>query len=407
MSRFVLIFFAIFAIISLSNASEANHQNYVRTVKKSTTASSSSSAFTPAYPFTASACLLTPIPSPSTIFHCGSYGRLSKPAPPTVYTSVTSNIACAEICQANQTCISFGYAKTTLQCTLWGLPLTSMGLIQKTSGTIRFSNRHCFNCTSKSTTVKASIQSTSMTSTSTSSTTTTTYATSTSASPTPTPIQGCPNVASSCGATGFDALYYFNDFGTYSNTDCPVYSNYYVVDGLIPLDFSSANVTYADTNEYPPNRNQPIFPNSTQPDLQYYPDYTRKVSGMVVDANNFTVVYTGLFQAPVTGDYYFCTVADNENDIYLGDGYAFDCQTGAPGPQLNPFVQGFGANGINNQQCAYLSLVQGVYYPLRIVFGNFQGISGFDFTMTLPDAESSSDDFSGMAYPMNCVEVVG
>lgn len=236
--------------------------------------------------------------------------------------------------------------------------------------------------------------------------------TSTTSLPTPTPSGACLNVNPLCAPQGFDIDYYFDELGGYSNPYASIYSNYYIVDGLTPLKSSLTNITYFPQNQAPTNAVE-TYPNSSLalvPPFNYkqfpsYAGYTRETNGgIVVDANNFTLVYSGFFRPPTSGLWQICSSADNENDIYFGDGNAFACGSGQPGTADDPIVKCSGGNFNNAQQCAKVTLTAGFFYPFRSVMANWQGPSAFEMTMVAPgqDTSAGSHDFSGYAYPNSC-----
>ncbi|KAM4067414.1 GLEYA motif domain-containing protein [Hirsutella rhossiliensis] len=131
--------------------------------------------------------------------------------------------------------------------------------------------------------------------------------------------------------------------------------------------------------------NPPNLPKVDLPLFPYWPGWTRNTNGgIVVDANNFTLVYCGFYRPPVTGSYTLCSSADNENDIFFGHDNAFSCVTGKPDPNAKPLVQSLGGDFVNPTQCTNVNLVGGRYYPIRSVMGNWGGPSALTLTIQEP-----------------------
>ncbi|KAI0378803.1 Floculation protein FLO1 [Hypomontagnella monticulosa] len=210
----------------------------------------------------------------------------------------------------------------------------------------------------------------------------------------------CQLVNPFCAPSGFNIEYYRNYLGNYSEGNFP--SSYYITEGLKPLVSSYTNRTFFPQNQaptpavcYPPVT---VLPQ----DGPYFVGWTRTTNGnIIVDANNFTLVYSGYYRAPATGTYNLCSSADNRNEIYMGDGNAFDCLDGDVSPSAVPLAFSNGANLNNPVNCTQVDLVEGRNYPVRNVMGNSQGPSAFNFTITGPGS-SATYDFDGYAYPREC-----
>ncbi|PHH64285.1 hypothetical protein CDD81_4769 [Ophiocordyceps australis] len=211
----------------------------------------------------------------------------------------------------------------------------------------------------------------------------------------------CP-ISPSCPPSGLDIHYFSNPFGGYSRAG-QIPSSYYLSQHLVPRTSSRTNVSYFP-QDHPPNLPS-VFPDPSLPTAPYWVGWTRVTNGgVVVDANNFTLVYEGFYRAPRTGVYSICTTADNENDVFWGHGNAFSCLHGGADANAKPLVVTTGGNYINDIRCADVSLLQGQYYPFRSVMGDWQGPSAFNFTITEPGRsfESRTNDFTGRAYPHAC-----
>ncbi|KAJ5085265.1 hypothetical protein N7532_010036 [Penicillium argentinense] len=80
---------------------------------------------------------------------------------------------------------------------------------------------------------------------------------------------------------------------------------------------------------------------SKNPQVGYFVGYTREVKGgIVVDANNYPLVYSGFYGAPTTDEYTFCGSVHIADYFYLGDGPAFDCRDGTPDPDATALNEG-------------------------------------------------------------------
>ncbi|KAI8412465.1 hypothetical protein FOFC_05722 [Fusarium oxysporum] len=180
--------------------------------------------------------------------------------------------------------------------------------------------------------------------------------------------------------------------------------SYYITDNLTPLDSSVTSETYfaqdymQDLAGYPQ-----IFPDSAYAGKAWYVGYHRTLAGGIkVDANNFTLVYTGYYQAPETGTYELCVTADNANTLYFGQGNAFECGTGETDPNAPALVLTATGYHFNNPtQCGHVDLIAGRHYPVRNVMGNKNAVSAFEFSVTTPSG-SKTHDFEGQAFPVAC-----
>lgn len=182
--------------------------------------------------------------------------------------------------------------------------------------------------------------------------------------------------------------------------------SYYITEGLEPIDSSLTNVTYIPqdyTSDITAAGYPIIYPDPNNPQVQYFVGYTREVNGgIVVDANNYTLVYAGFYRAPTTGRYKFCNSADNVNYFYLGDGLAFDCNSGNPDPDAPALdVASAGGNYDNPISCGTVELTADGFYPIRDVFGNGDAVSAFNLTIQAP-GEAPTNDNSGRLYPVQC-----
>lgn len=214
-----------------------------------------------------------------------------------------------------------------------------------------------------------------------------------------------------CPPSGLNVDYYSNQFGyngytspTAGQTEEEVLPpSYYITDGLSPIGSSLTNVTYiaqdytADLSGYPA-----VYADAKNPQVPYYVGYKREVSGgIIVDGNNYTLVYSGFYRAPASGNYTICASADNVDYSYLGGGVAFDCG-GKPDTNAKPLNSASaGAYYVNPVSCGSVQLVAGEFYPIRSVLGNGDAVSAFNLTIQAP-GEIGENDNTGYLYPVSC-----
>ncbi|KAL2148869.1 hypothetical protein VTH82DRAFT_1555 [Thermothelomyces myriococcoides] len=235
--------------------------------------------------------------------------------------------------------------------------------------------------------------------------TTTTVSTTTSSTATPTPSAGgaCLLINPFCRPEGLDIHYYPNPFYGYSHN---LSSSYYITQGLSPKDSSLTNRTFFPQTTPADEGGRPrIFPDPAHPNGYYVVGLTRGTNGgVVVDANNFTVVYQGFYRAPETGTYNICSSADNRNEVFFGDDNAFDCLSGKTPAASKPIIISTGGSYQNRVVCRKVDLQAGFYYPIRSVMGNAQGPSAFNLTIQEPDVAfgQRTNNWAGHVYPHKC-----
>ncbi|KAI4862360.1 Floculation protein FLO1 [Hypoxylon rubiginosum] len=203
-----------------------------------------------------------------------------------------------------------------------------------------------------------------------------------------------------CSPSGLNIDYYRNYLGDYSYGDYP--SSYYITENLSPLDSSLTNRTFFPQDKSPTGL-AVVYPSAELGKAApYWVGWTRDTNGgITVDANNFTLVYSGFYRAPATGTYSLCTSADNRNEIFFGDGNALDCLSGAAPADATPLAFSTGGNFVNGVNCTEVDLVAGRYYPVRNVYGDWEGPSALSFTVQGP-GEDQTYDLDGDVYPLEC-----
>ncbi|KAI3331740.1 hypothetical protein HD806DRAFT_546085 [Xylariaceae sp. AK1471] len=190
-----------------------------------------------------------------------------------------------------------------------------------------------------------------------------------------------------CAANGLNSDYYANPVGGFGTGDTP--PSFYITEGFSPLDSSLTNITFFPQDSSPADTN----------------GWTRDTNGgIIVNANNFALVYYGFYRALTTGIFTICTSSDNENDVFFGRGNAFSCDDGKPSPDAKALQVSSGDSYVNPINCTDVYLVGGRYYPVRNVMGNYGGPSAFNFTIWEPDVpfEDRKNDFTGNVYPLSC-----
>lgn len=178
---------------------------------------------------------------------------------------------------------------------------------------------------------------------------------------------------------------------------------YYITQALSPLKSALTNLTFFPQDAGPGPSFPRVFPRPDLPGADYAIGWTKETNGgIVVDANNFTLVYDGFYRAPATGKHTICTTADIENDVFFGHGNAFSCLTGRADPAAKPVTLSTGGSFINGINCTDVNLVGGAYYPVRNVMGDWQGPSAFNFTIQKPGQAFEDRKFTGDVYPRSC-----
>ncbi len=228
--------------------------------------------------------------------------------------------------------------------------------------------------------------------------------------PAPPPKEPVPClVKPGCSADGYNVDYYQNPMGGYTSGNIP--SSYYITEKLEPLKSSLTNTTFFPQDKQDRGVYPEVYPPPGGEAFRYFVGWTRETNGgIVVDANNFTLVYYGFYRAPKTGTFTVCTSADNGNEVFLGGGDAFSCCgaasccEGAVSADAKPLVSSAGGNFDNPYSCAEVYLNEGYYYPLRSVMGNWGGPSAFDLLIWEPDVpyEDRTHDSTGRAHPFEC-----
>ncbi|UNI24893.1 hypothetical protein JDV02_010612 [Purpureocillium takamizusanense] len=267
--------------------------------------------------------------------------------------------------------------------------------------------------TSSRTTSSSTSTSSSSTATTTSSpsitvpeTSTTTASSTTSSEPTPSPTDACDTIPEQCGSGGgLTVKYYENSIETQA----------YGIDartgGLGPdyyLSLEPLGTGITDTLSVPyfygADGRRGIYIPAEPAGSNYYPGLTNTFAAITFDANNFTLVFTGYYKAPASGSYTFCADTDNVDNFYMGSVDAFPCSKGnttkTVPPRARPLVYNYYGR-TSRKTCGTRDLVQGYYYPVRSVFGNWGTPSHLKFTVKPPGGEETSmiGDFG---YPSNC-----
>ncbi|GJN86209.1 hypothetical protein PLIIFM63780_009788 [Purpureocillium lilacinum] len=223
---------------------------------------------------------------------------------------------------------------------------------------------------------------------------------------TPSPTDACDTIPEQCGSGGgLTVKYYENSIETQA----------YGIDartgGLGPdyyLDLEPLGTGMTDTLSVPyfygADGRRGIYIPAEPAGSNYYPGLTNTFAGITFDANNFTLVFTGYYKAPASGPYTFCADTDNVDNFYIGSVDAFPCGEGNTTKTVPPGAQPLVYNyygRTSRKTCGTRDLVQGYYYPIRSVFGNWGTPSHLKFTVKPPGGEETSmiGDFG---YPSVC-----
>ncbi|BAP70009.1 YKL222C [Kluyveromyces marxianus] len=118
-----------------------------------------------------------------------------------------------------------------------------------------------------------------------------------------------------------------------------------------------------------------------------------------ITLSNFTMLVTGYFLAPKSGNYKFIVdLVDDVTYMNIGDGKAFGCC------QLNSTVSNPGPFDLTltypeSENTATVNLLGGLYYPLRILFTNREDTGRFLMSFKDPDGviHKTFDDYVFMA----------
>ncbi|KAG7421529.1 Topoisomerase I damage affected protein 8 [Fusarium oxysporum f. sp. rapae] len=140
------------------------------------------------------------------------------------------------------------------------------------------------------------------------------------------------------------------------------------------------------------------------PGFQYHPGLTKTYGGMTFNANTFTIVFTGYFVPPTTRSYTFCVEADNRDALYIGSDSTFpfgDASSDTTPSGATPLSDYWFARD-SDAKCASVDMVEGFYYPLRSVYGNWGVPTSLTTTVQGPGDSSASAEVSGKVAPDTC-----
>ncbi|KAM9915474.1 hypothetical protein OXX80_014013, partial [Metschnikowia pulcherrima] len=173
-------------------------------------------------------------------------------------------------------------------------------------------------------------------------------------------VNGCD--PSSITGSGFDVSFYkYPHFGTAFKTDSDYYSTGFKQYGYLSSVSGVTAINYASTS-------------STGGVT------TGSVYGYTLTNSNFTMSLGGYFMASQTGDHTFTMYADD--GAYLQFGAGKSCC----GNALDDVSDSSFKAEWPYTKTATFSLVKGVYYPIKIVFVNWDGDGGLNVKYTAPDS---------------------
>jgi hypothetical protein len=114
--------------------------------------------------------------------------------------------------------------------------------------------------------------------------------------------------------------------------------------------------------------------------------------------NYRTHMFTGYAYAPTTGNYIFRTISDDGSYLWLGT-TAWDGNY-----QINnALINNGGLHGSSTVDSASIRLRGGQWYPIRILFGNYDGNTELSVTYSL----DNGSNFSNISWAYNTVTMEG
>jgi hypothetical protein len=118
--------------------------------------------------------------------------------------------------------------------------------------------------------------------------------------------------------------------------------------------------------------------------------YTATEEYIVIDKDNlFSVVWKGYFLPDITGTWTFGLISDDASYMWIGDNMNDYTITNAK-------INNGNLHGMNLQKCD-VALIQGTYYPIKIVFGQNYGGADLQFFYTINNSERKYD-FNGKFF---------
>ena len=180
------------------------------------------------------------------------------------------------------------------------------------------------------------------------------------------------------------------------------------------LTSDQINQVYSSmTDVNPPEKNDTnnnglsfiIYDGYFNDDMSYFKDADKLYSGMatnftnvytateeyiVIDKDNlFSVVWKGYFLPDITGTWTFGLISDDASYMWIGDNMNDYTITNAK-------INNGNLHGMAIQKCD-VSLIQGTYYPIKIVFGQNYGGADLQFFYTINNSERNYD-FNGKFF---------
>lgn len=217
-------------------------------------------------------------------------------------------------------------------------------------------------------------------------------------------VQACSLINPFCTPAGLKIDYYQNPNCGAGWPAGQTPGGYYITQNLSPIESSITNETFFPQDDWPTNE-KPTYTCPGYAAQPMYSDWVRNTNGgITVNANAFTLVYSGFFKAPATGTYTVCSSVDNINEVFLGDGDAFSCATGkAPASGATPILTATNtAPFVNPSFCADVALTAALYYPIRSVMSDNGGPSAFNLTIAGPGL-AATHELGGYVYPLSCL----
>jgi len=131
--------------------------------------------------------------------------------------------------------------------------------------------------------------------------------------------------------------------------------------------------------------------------------FVNTISTIVIGTNSFvtttasrlSVQWLGYFRSDFTGNWTFSTTSDDCSYVWLGDNAVTGYTT------ANAIVNNGGGHSSTKVTSSNQSLVNGIYYPIRIQYGQNTGGIAMIFTFSNTNGISNRTDGTGYFYNIN------
>lgn len=129
-------------------------------------------------------------------------------------------------------------------------------------------------------------------------------------------------------------------------------------------------------------------------------DTNYQMYGLTFDAFNFGLEYTAYIYAEMSG-YHAIHVHDTDDNlaVIVGAGNAFDCCTGAISSGATPlYIANLNTSPKASEKIGYVYLEKGLYYPIRVVYGNLMANAQIHVDVLDPNGDATNK-----IYRMNSI----